>query len=271
MENRPESSPPDQSYLLRLPDELLDNIIAAACSLPDNRSKKYDNPTYTPAAICLVSRRFYRIAVPHLYSKLCIDHRQGNAYLNFIKSFTEIKSFALSGFGGENAYVTIHDKTWAVLRSALASFSGLTDLSFAGNDYALELVNVIEALGNVRSSKLQELELDGISWGLGIDTPGWRRLQAQAGTTTFTTLRLRNFMQTPEVLAKLVRWPASLEIFDLNYTLGTRYDHDDEFGDWESLFNEWSRSTLQTILEIHKTTLRSITIRCINKGRLSWI
>jgi hypothetical protein len=69
-------------------------------------------------------------------------------------------------------------------------------------------------------------------------------------------------MQTPKVLEDLVRWPASLESFDLEYTFGACYSR-------KGLSIEWSLNTLQPILAIHRTTLLSISIRCINFGGLT--
>ncbi|KAL4795374.1 hypothetical protein BDV19DRAFT_168755 [Aspergillus venezuelensis] len=293
----------NQPPILRLPDELLDNIVSASCSIDNDRGRSYTNPTHAPVILCLVCRRFYHIAVSYLYTDLRIDTRFADywrkgiakdpwlvdkccsqnpslwrlcrrlrlscdpyrpdsianrcaceTFLDFTTWFTQTKSFDLSSLGKDV-------KTWDVLRSALANFFDLTGLSMRdGDGYALELGEVLETLGDMRSSTIKSLMLDGISTDL--DSLRYSQLEAHAGTASFKTLKLRSFLQTPEVMRALVKWSHTLEFFDLHFTFGARYD---EMG----LYEHWSLATLQPILAIHRTTLRSISIRCINSGGLS--
>ncbi|KAL5337059.1 hypothetical protein BJX70DRAFT_400082 [Aspergillus crustosus] len=278
-------------YILRLPDELLDSIISTACSL----ISEYASPTYAPAALCLVCRRFYHLAVPYLYNEISVDYefdsylipgtakdpdivhsrcaqspslwplcrrlvlhceddlsfdrpsdkRQLDIFLDFTKWFTGIKSFVLTRLGKQ-------DGVWAILRSALENFPTLTELSLGGEySFEMEMGQVLEALGDMHSSKIRTLALAGFSSNGG--TSASKQLQAQAGTASFTALRLRSFMQTPQVLESLVRWPTMLESFDIQYTRGAYYS---ELG----VYTQWDLNTLQPILAIHRTTLKFIGI-----------
>lgn len=83
-----------------------------------------------------------------------------------------------------------------------------------------------------------------------------------AGTGRFTTLKLENFLQTPDFLKVLVRWPARLEKFTLEHTYSACYSV-------IGLYDDWSLAVLQPTLTIHKSTLRTIKIRCINVGGLT--
>ncbi|KAL4956309.1 hypothetical protein BDW69DRAFT_89715 [Aspergillus filifer] len=289
----------NQPPILSLPDELLDNILSAVCSIDDDRTRSYINPTHAPSILCLVCRRFYHIAVSYLYTNLRIDTRftdypqKGIAkdprlvhkccsqnpsiwrlcrrlrlscdpyrpdpianrcacdiFLDFTTWFTQAKSFDLYGPWEDQ-------KTWNVLRSALANFSDLTELSMRDS---LELGKVVDTLGDMRASTIQSLTLDGISTDL--DPLECSQLEAQAGTASFKTLKLRDFLQTPEVMEALVKWPHTLESFDLHFTFGACYSK-------AGLYEDWSLATLQPILAIHRSTLRSISIRCINSGGLS--
>ncbi|KAL4970612.1 uncharacterized protein BDV14DRAFT_195295 [Aspergillus stella-maris] len=289
--------------ILRLPDELLDNVISAVYSIDSGRGRSYTNPTHAPTILCLVCRRFHHIAVSYLYTNVRIDTRFADywrkgiakdprlvhkcwsqnpsiwhlcrrlrlscdpyrpdpianrcacdTFLDFTTWFTQTKSFDLSSLGKD-------EKTWDVLRSALANFFNLTELSLRdGDDYTLELGEVLETLGDMRSSTIQSLTLDGIS--TNFDPLAHGQLEAQAGTASFKTLKLRSFLQTPDVMRALVKWSHTLESFDLHFTFGACYD---EMG----LYEYWSLATLQPILAIHRTTLRSISIRCINSGGLA--
>ncbi|KAL4881419.1 hypothetical protein BJY04DRAFT_218235 [Aspergillus karnatakaensis] len=290
-----------ESYILRLPDELLEGIFRSACyTSPDNPNYRFINPTAASAALCLVCRRFYHIALPHLYAEFCVDYdfedyaRKGEAkdpdrvhsscaqspslwplcrrlalhcndelsdnetlevLLDLTKWFSNTQTFFLSNLGRL-------DGPWSILRSALMNFSALIELDVSGeHTYDMELGKVIETLGDIRSSQIQTLKLGGVS--LDENTSVSKRLlRTLAGTASFTTLELRRFLQTPEILEHLVKWPASLETFKLDYTYGV----------WHRVnrrYNDWSLSTLQPILAIHQTTLRYISISHIDKGGLS--
>ncbi|KAL4865948.1 hypothetical protein BDV12DRAFT_173619 [Aspergillus spectabilis] len=182
------------------------------------------------------------------------DNRLLDLFLDFTRWFTGTKSFVLTSLGKQNG-------TWAILRSALENFPALTELTLGGEySYNMELGKVLEILGDMWSSRIRTLKLAGIS--TSGDSSVLRQLQLQAETASFTTLKIRSFLQTPKVLEDLVRWPASLESFDLKYTFGACYSR-------TGLSIEWSLNTLQPILAIHRTTLQSISIRCINFGGLT--
>jgi hypothetical protein len=91
------------------------------------------------------------------------------AALDFTEWLTWTKSFTLFGLGKQ-------DNSWALLCSALAEFPTLTRLSLGGGyAYNLELPQLLETLGNMESSGIRTLELDGIS--TTGDLLGSRKLQ----------------------------------------------------------------------------------------------
>lgn len=77
-----------------------------------------------------------------------------------------------------------------------------------------------------------------------------------------TTLRLHNFFVKPPLLEQLMRWTSSLEHFRLDTTY-----HDYCYIPFPT--GPWSLATLQSILAIHSTTLRSIDISTIDCPGLS--
>lgn len=69
----------------------------------------------------------------------------------------------------------------------------------------------------------------------------------------FTELKILGFLQTPQVLQDLVRWPTRLEKFRFRFSYRPDYAE-------SGLFKDWSLGTLAPIIEIHKGTLHSILI-----------
>lgn len=73
----------NRASILRLPEELLDNIVQEACRIDnetmcddgvsdywENRRKYWVERLRTPVSLCLVCRRLNRIAMPYLYAHL---------------------------------------------------------------------------------------------------------------------------------------------------------------------------------------------------------
>ncbi|KAH8692381.1 hypothetical protein BGW36DRAFT_387494 [Talaromyces proteolyticus] len=308
MHNGEDQKASEGAFILRLPDELLDNIICKAAYLPENspsmRSWHYTNVELygTLATLCLVCQRLNRLAMPYLYADpmiycykplhsqpkqatrlihrscrenpslwpLCrrlIIHYEDrdvvdrenrkNPYLyvamDSVTWFTAAKSLVIMGLGRD-------ERAWILLRSALEHITGLTLLSLRSHiGYNISIPQVVEILSDFKLQDIRTLHLEGIS--IGGDALSWRKLQEKAGTARFTELELLSFLQTPDVLRDLVRWPAHLEKFALEHTYGSCYSV-------LGLYTDWSLATLQPILSIHKSTLRSISIRCINVGGL---
>ncbi|KAL2812685.1 glycerate kinase [Aspergillus cavernicola] len=302
LEFLPSPTPESQcnmAYILRLPDEILDCIIREASSIPENtpRLRSYCHQQWDlydmAASLTLVCRRFCPIAMPYLYADLVIRCHPKRAYPSHVSKlihrscrrnpslwplcrrlivhyvdprsadppsadlttwFTDIRSFALFGLGGD-------ERAWDLLRLALESIPALTDLYLvAGGEYEMDLPRLLDKLGDLGSTKIRKLELEGVS--KRGDSLDWAKLQSKAGTAPFTKLRLMSFLQTPKVLDDLIRWPAMLEEFELEYTFGWCYSV-------LGLYSDWSLATLQPILALHRLTLRTISIRCICIGGLA--
>ncbi|KAL4956310.1 hypothetical protein BDW69DRAFT_181707 [Aspergillus filifer] len=87
-------------------------------------------------------------------------------------------------------------------------------------------------------------------------------------TSTIKILKLRDFLQTPAVLSDLVKWSTVLEVFDLQYVYTLASCGQEQPG-VQGLYTESNLQTLQPILELHKHTLRAITLRGLNKSGLT--
>ena len=85
--------------------------------------------------------------------------------------------------------------------------------------------------------------------------------QGLAGTGSLTELELFGFLQTTEVLAHLLAWPAKLEVFKFRFSYSPDYDRD-------GLSTDWSLGTFRRVLMPQAQSLRTIEIRNINKTGL---
>ncbi|CAI7665522.1 unnamed protein product [Penicillium glandicola] len=288
----------DRAFILKLPDEVLDTIIGAmAPVIHDPRCFREHYQVYGMATVLsLVCRRFYRIAVSHLYAELVIsasDDTQGqpNQFLRHLhRSFRENPSlwklcrhltltYDKSNTG--NLYVATDcftwltavktltfrglegKKAWELLQSATKHMPSCNALSISARhvgNYDLHLLFVIDALGDFKPGifpHLQKLRLSGVSF-YG-DQMCQAELKKKAGTAPFTKLQLRSFLLSPESLEALVRWSRRLEEFELRYSFG------DDFGS-PGLYSDWSLATMQPILSIHRKILRSIKLYGLNRG-----
>ncbi|KAL2826934.1 hypothetical protein BJY01DRAFT_229456 [Aspergillus pseudoustus] len=310
-----------EAFILRLPDELLNRIIGEACStLHENPWKHkwqlfhgHADAVKLQAALCLVCRRFYPIAMPYLYADLSAEcymyqsmdpdwqaraervpkllHRSmkqnpalwplcrrldvwynedyrgaSEARQATANPFAFLAADYLTWFTGLRALLfhgAVKGRPWELIRLALENCASLAelDLSVSGSgDYSLDLAKVVDLLSEVPCPQLRVLGVNGIS------KEGGRfmslKLREKAGTATFTSLRTRSFLQVPSVLEDLVRWPKALEQIKIKHTFSECYAY-------PSLYREWSLATLHPILAIHKSTLRRISIRCINRAGLA--
>ncbi|KAJ5355976.1 hypothetical protein N7517_010585 [Penicillium concentricum] len=283
----------NRTFILELPDELLDAIICAAGPIVHNDWHGSDSFKVYEMGIVLslVCKRFYRITVPYLYADLVINssdnawgERKG-VFKKLHRSFREnpslwplcrglIVSYDKKNIG--NLYVATDcitwltaaktltfwglegRKAWDLLRLAIEQKSSCNSLSLRSTYmYNLELRFVINILGDFKSGflpNLQTLNLHGIS--LYGDEICQEALREKAGMAPFTRLELRNFLLTPKTLEGLVRWSRRLEEFELRFTCG------DDFST-PGLYKGWTLATLQKILSIHRRTLRSITLYAI--------
>jgi hypothetical protein len=64
------------------------------------------------------------------------------------------------------------------------------------------------------------------------------------------------------VLEALVRWPHTLDEIEIEHIFSACYGY-------PGLYADWSLATLQPIFEIHKSTLRRLSVRCLNAGGLA--
>ncbi|KAL4920629.1 hypothetical protein BDW62DRAFT_198924 [Aspergillus aurantiobrunneus] len=250
------------------------------------------------ASLCLVCRRLYALSMPYLYADLIVAcglgsvqpgsvtkllHRScrrnpslwplcrrlivhyrddlhardlnkpGNPLyyvaIDLTAWLVETRCFVLFGMGDD-------ERGWDLLRQALTSFRSLTELALVhGDSYRIDYLRVLETLDELGWSQIRTLALDGVFTGGSLSERKWR-------TAPFTMLKIRSFMETPQRLEDLVRRPAVLEHFDLQFTFGSCYGV-------MGAYHEWSLAILQPILAIHCHTLRAIKIRCINVGGLS--
>ncbi|KAL2820112.1 hypothetical protein BJX63DRAFT_381351 [Aspergillus granulosus] len=260
------------------------------------------------AALCLVCRRLYPIALPYLYADLFTqsylyqssyldrkekaekslklvhgslkrnpavwpfcrrllvhyseydntgegEDRNPFAFLvaDYLTWFTELRSLFFRGVRQERA--------WELVRRALENCPSLSELVLTSSgDYQLDLARVVDMLSEVPCPQLRVLGVEGISRQHGRLMS--QKLQEKAGTATFSTLRTSSFLQLPSVLEDLVRWPKTLEELQIEHTFSACYSY-------IGLFDNWSLATLQPIFAIHKSTLRRIAVRCINRGGLA--
>ncbi|KAL3471340.1 hypothetical protein BJX99DRAFT_263360 [Aspergillus californicus] len=263
--------------------------------------RKHEDFYRTLFSLSLVCRRFYLITTPHLYADLEVYtyqytyepkntpgpeglHRsctenvslrplcrrlsvqlsdsavdsgnqrtspRSDMATDLTRWFTGTQWLAVSG-------LSRNEHAWSLVQFGLANFPNLSRLYLeAGAMAGLSLPRVFQTL---YSSRINALELHEVS--TKGDSVDWRQMEERAGTAAFTTLRLTAFLQTPEVLAHLLRWPAKLEEFSLDFTYGSAYS---ELG----LYDDWSLATLQPILAIHKNTLRSINVTHVNRQGLT--
>ncbi|KAL4802203.1 hypothetical protein BDV18DRAFT_164378 [Aspergillus unguis] len=278
--------------LLRLPDELLSKIIEATHSEDRQfwRSQQEHGFHRTCASLCLACRRLYPIAMPLLYSELVItcsparqlstsskllhrscrqnpalwplcrrleidhfDDSRGNDSgrpLDYIASdliswLTGTTSLALMGLGQV-------ETGWELLYRAAESFPNLNALVLEDGDHRIHPWRVMQILGE--GSEIRRLALDGVSkrgpWDAAKSLP-------MPGTALIKSLELRFFLATPGELEDLMRWPAALENFELEWTFSNgEPGHDEHL--------EWSLAILQPLLAIQSETLRCIRIAHIS-------
>ncbi|KAL6237198.1 hypothetical protein BDW75DRAFT_88463 [Aspergillus navahoensis] len=301
------NAPPNRAYILRLPDELLENILRYACSFLDGTiyersyGQRPETRYYTLASWSLICRRLYPIVTSFLYADLliacstpgvqhesvskllhrscrqnpalwdlcqrlivhyrdsgvipCEKQRNPLYYIanDFTTWFTAAKSFALFGLGRD-------ERAWQLLRQGLCRFRSLMELSLIyGINYDMDLWRVVDTVSELACPELRTLALRGVSTGSSMERA---MSQRKPRTGQIRILKLRCFLGTPADLEELVKWPLVLEEFHLEFTFG------DDYGE-SGKYSHWSLATLQPILAINKSTLRSIKIRAINVGGLT--
>ncbi|KAL3455038.1 hypothetical protein BJX64DRAFT_91268 [Aspergillus heterothallicus] len=172
---------------------------------------------------------------------------------DYLAWFTGLRSLFFEGVAAEPA--------WRLVRLALENCPALTELDLTSRSgYCLDLRKVVDLLSEAPCPQLRILGVNGISKKNGPLMS--QKLQEKAGTALFTTLRTCSFLQTPSVLEDLVRWPKALNTIKIEHTFGQCYSK-------SGLHRTWSLATLQPILAIHASTLRRISVRCINIGGLA--
>ncbi|KAL4970613.1 uncharacterized protein BDV14DRAFT_163648 [Aspergillus stella-maris] len=185
------------------------------------------------------------------------------AFFDFARYFTKATSFHLAGVDGQK-------EAWLLLQAVLSNFSGLNEVELTSTWLALRLDKLVKILAEEDSGSpplsLRSLLLDEVSRNCG--EKALRLLRSCQGTSSIKILKLRDFLQTQTVLSDLVKWPKALEVFDLQYIYTLASCGHQQPGVM-GLYTEWSLQTLQPILELHKRTLRAITIRGLNKSGLT--
>ncbi|KAL4746854.1 hypothetical protein BDW72DRAFT_183940 [Aspergillus terricola var. indicus] len=297
----------DRAHILRLPDELLESILWYACPpvdgarykpiVQEQREKRYS----TLASWCLICWRLYPLAMSLLYGDLVVgcspprvqresvskllhrscrqnptllglcqqltlnyrDHgphyeeESGNPlyYIanDFTTLFTGVRSLTLFELRGD-------ERAWKLLRQGLCKFRSLTELSLEhATSFDMDLWRVLDMVNELACPQLRTLALYGVTTK---DSSARAKTQRKPRTSRIQSLKLRCFIGTPDDLEELVQWPEILEEFHLEFTFGDSYS---DIG----AYSYWSLATLQPILAIHKSTLRSIKIRALDTGGLA--
>lgn len=287
------------TFILKLPDELLDKIICAAASIIRHWNREHCQVYDTAFCLSLVCRRFHRISMPYLYADLIIDssgdgwkhpeqvprHLHRSCRENPLL-WTLCRSLTVYHQESKNKYLyaatdfvtwfiavrsfTLYgldkgERAWALLHLALEHMSSYTRLVLGSYpySYSLDLPRVIDVLGDFETGPLQNLQTLGLK---GISTHGdslcQAKLKEKAGTAPFTKLKLRCFLLTPRTLEALVRWPKRLEAFELKFSFGDDYA---EMG----LYTEWTLAIFKQVLAIHRSTLRSIKLYAVGISGLA--
>ncbi|KAK3311663.1 uncharacterized protein B0T15DRAFT_82218 [Chaetomium strumarium] len=118
----PLCQPPD-CFVLRLPDEVLVEIIDKAASWPDDPDTCAFHEFYaTRWALTLVCRRFHQLALPILYSRIYLGHLLQTPRTGNVPRFEETGEAA-----AENAYNPV-PKAVSLLRRSIEESPGLGPL-----------------------------------------------------------------------------------------------------------------------------------------------
>ncbi|KAL4737419.1 hypothetical protein BDV11DRAFT_155059 [Aspergillus similis] len=301
------NAPSDRAYILQLPDELLEGILLYACppfdgatysqTVKERREEQYS----MLASWCLICRRLYPLVMPLLYRDLVVDcsppqvqresvskllHRscrQNPALWALCQRLTlhyfDHAAHYREGLGNPLYYIANDfttwfrgvrsltlfqlrddERAWQLLRQGLCNFRNLTELSLKhAISYDMDLWRVSNLVSELACPQLRTLALYGLTTR---NSSAPAKPQREPRTSRIRTLKLRCFMGTPDDLEELVQWPEVLEEFHLEFTFGDSYS---DIG----ACDYWSLATLQPILAINKSTLRSIKIRALNIGGLA--
>ncbi|UKZ49273.1 hypothetical protein TrVGV298_003518 [Trichoderma virens] len=116
--------------------------------------------------------------------------------------------------------------------------------------WGLDLGQLHGLLGSL--SHLKVLDFSGIP--ILKDVLPWDAFKKS--TSPITTLAIKGFEESPDILRRLVAWPAKLERFSFTGCVGVTSQ-------------TWSLFTIASIISPHKTTLRSITIGALQEEGLA--
>ncbi|KAL3440272.1 hypothetical protein BJX65DRAFT_35451 [Aspergillus insuetus] len=255
------------------------------------------------APLPIVCRRLYSIAVPYLYADIHVScHRDRGSLPAATRLHRSMRrnpalwglcrrmlvDFDQTDEGDERERETVQNPFLFRAMDYCTWFEGLRSLAFHGLQYlrawdlvavavancplleelrlvcrapySLDLGRVVDLLSEGQSPRLRVLQVDGISKEGGYLME--KKLREKAGLASFSVLKTSSFLQAPSVLEALVRWPHTLDEIEIEHTFSACYGY-------PGLYADWSLATLQPIFEIHKSTLRRISVRCLNAGGLA--
>ncbi|KAF7563615.1 hypothetical protein G7046_g524 [Stylonectria norvegica] len=215
----PQSGTP---FILKLPDELLEEILSLAEPSVTSRTPKFTNL----AAIALVCRRFNRISTCQLYSHVKVSDTESDCTRNekLLRSFHGNPGLRLHCERLTYASLLVHvrhlhfvlyrrwnDLARDAYRMAMRNTRHLEyvfDKGWLWDDF----VSMVRILAQTSATSLRVLQLQ--CHEMPSSPPRWKSFTDLAGLGTFTTLKLSGPGFCDEVLRYLLEWPAKLERFE---------------------------------------------------------
>ncbi|KAJ3529871.1 hypothetical protein NM208_g9564 [Fusarium decemcellulare] len=254
----------DEAFIMRLPDEMLSKILdlAGGTIFKADTFWGKDYFSKTTIALATVCRRFNRIATPRLYYHLVVrwgktDHATRSLHLT-LRQRPELRQCCkrLTVIESNGNKPASSCKTPRLAMDLVSWLTGTNQLKIMANEKTAEIAMAcVQALGDLAShnANLAMLCLSSFT------ESNWQSLHGLEGTAPFTALKLFQFSQTTRDLELILKWPAKLEEL--------------YFLPWSTCSlggsGHWSFWRLQPMLDIHKSTLRKITIPELDEGDIT--
>ncbi|KAF4470825.1 F-box domain [Fusarium albosuccineum] len=254
----------DEAFIMRLPDEILSKILDLAADTIFKADTFWGKDFFskTTVALATVCRRFNRITTPRLYYHLVIwwgktNHVTRSLHLT-LRQRPELRQCCrrLTVIESRDYKPTSSRQNPRKAMDLISWLTGTGQLKIIAHTKTAEIaMAIMQALGDLAShnANLAMLDLTCIARGRA----HWQNLQGWEGTAPFTALKLYRFTNTTRDLDLVLKWPAKL--YELYFHPWCRPGGG----------THWSFWRLQPMLDIHKSTLRKITIPELDEGDIT--